>query len=130
MVWRHVQSLLSISQVFGGVEQMLQPDPYGLPHGLVVAFLLPPLLVFLQDDTVDEAQALAESSMQQLHLLLCAGLLCLVGQGDDASSVWGVAHKEALSLFLNVAKQTNNRPIFIDNLLQAQSKSSADGDVG
>lgn len=109
---------------------MLQPDPYGLPHGLVVAFLFPPLLVFLQDDTVDEAQALAESSMQQLHLLLCAGLLCLVGQGDDASSVWGVAHKEALSLFLNVAKQTNNRPIFIDNLLLAQSKSSADGDVG
>lgn len=106
MVWRYVQSLLRLSQVFGGVEQMLQPDPHTLPHSIVVALLLPPLLILLQDDTVDEAQALAKSSMQQLHLLLGAGLLCLVGQGDDASPVWGVARQEALSLFLNMVKQT------------------------
>lgn len=102
MVWRNVQSLLSLSQVLGGVEQVLQPDLHTLPHGLVVTLLLPPLLVFLQDDTVDEAQALAESTVQQLHLLLCARLFWLVGQGYDASSVWGVARQEALSLFLHM----------------------------
>lgn len=109
MVWRHIQRLLTLSQVFGGVEQMLQPDPHTLPHGLVVPLLLSPLLVFLQDDTVDEAQALAESSVQQLHLLLRAGLLLLVGQGDDASSVWGVARQQAFSLFLNMVEQTTGR---------------------
>lgn len=106
VVWRHFQgSVLGLGQIFGGAEQVLQPEADILPHCLVVTLLLPPFLVFLQDDTVDQAQALPQSPVQQLHLLLRAGLLCVMGQGDDASLVWGVVYQEGLSLFLKVARK-------------------------
>lgn len=91
MVWRDFQGhVLSLHQIFGGTEQVLEPEPDILPHGLVVALQLTPLLLLLQDDTVDQAQALPQSSMQQLHLLLRARPLRVMGQGDDAPVAWGV----------------------------------------
>lgn len=127
MVWRHFQgSVVSLGEIFGGAEQVLQSEADILPHCLVVALLLPPFLVFLQDDTVDQAQALPQSPVQQLHLLLRAGFLCVMGQGDDASLVWGVVCQEGLSLFLKVARK--KKLDLLDNLMR--SKSPADGDAG
>lgn len=87
------------------MEQVLQPEPDVLPHGLVVPLQLTPLLLFLQDDTVDQPQALPQSFMQQLHLLLRARPLRVMGQGDDAPAVWGVVRQEGLFLFLKRARK-------------------------
>lgn len=89
-----------LKQIFGGVEQVLQTDADVVLHGLIVSLQLTPLLLLLQDDTLDQPQALSQSLMQQLNLLLCARLLCIVGQGDDASFFWGVVCQEGLPLFL------------------------------
>lgn len=105
VVWGDFQSrVLGLRQIFGAVEQVLQPEANVLPHGLVVALQLAPLLFLLHDDTVDQTQTLPQSRVQQLHLLLQAGLLGVVGQGHDAPAVWGVVSQEGLLLFLKGQK--------------------------
>lgn len=101
MVWCDFQSPASrLDQVFGGEEQILQTETDVVLHGLIVTLQLPPLLLLLQDDTVDQPQALPQSLMQQPDLLLRARLLSIVGQGDDAPLVRGVVRQEGLPLFL------------------------------
>lgn len=101
MVWCDFQSDAScLNQIFGGAEQVLQTEPDAVLHGLIVTLQLAPLLLLLQDDTLDQPQALPQSLMQQLNLLLRARLLGIVGQGDDAPFVWGVVRQESLPLFL------------------------------
>lgn len=113
MIRCHFQGLaLSLSQIFGGAEQVLKPESDILPHALVVAFQLSPFLLFLQDDTVEQPQALPQSRMQQLHLLLCAGLLRVWGQGHDAPAVWGVVQQEGLFLFLERMRETDFFPFY------------------
>lgn len=102
MVRGHFQDhVLGLHQSFGGAEQVLQPEPDALLRGLVVALQLAPLFLFLLDDTVDQPQALPQGRVQQLHLLLRAGLLGVRGESHDASCVGGVVQQEGLLLFLN-----------------------------
>lgn len=106
MVWRDFQSDVSgLQQIFGAEEQVLQAETDAVLHGLIVTLQLAPLLLLLQDDTMDEAQALPQSLMQQPDLLLRARLLSEVGQGDDAPSVRGVVCQEGLLLFLKGAQK-------------------------
>ena len=98
---------LALCKTLGAVEQVLQPGPDVGPHGLVVALQLAPLFLFLQDDTVEQPQALPQSRMQQLHRLLTAGLLRVWGQGHDAPAVWGVVQQEGLPLFLQRMGKSN-----------------------
>lgn len=91
MVWCDFQSDAScLDQIFGGEEQVLQTETHVVLHGLIVTLQLAPLLLLLQDDTMDQPQALPQSFMQQPDLLLRARLLSIVGQGDDAPLVRGV----------------------------------------
>lgn len=80
MVWCDFQSDAScLDQIFGGEEQVLQTDTDVVLHGLIVTLQLAPLLLLLQDDTMDQPQTLPQSLMQQPDLLLRARLLSIVG---------------------------------------------------
>lgn len=109
MVWCDFQSHAScLDQIFGGEEQVLQTETDVVLHGLIVTLQLTPLLLLLQDDTMDQSQALPQSLMQQPDLLLRARLLSIVGQGDDAPFVRGVVRQEGLPLFLKGQRKKTN----------------------
>lgn len=91
---------VGLHQTFGAVEQVFQSGSHVLPHGLVLILQLAPFLLFLLDNTVEQPEALPQSRVQQLHLLLRAGLLRFWGRGHEALSIWGVAGQEGLPLRL------------------------------
>ena len=120
MVWCDFQNDAScLNQIFGGEEQVFQTETDVVLHGLIVTLLLAPLLLLFQHDTVDQPQALPQSLMQQLDLLLRTRLLTIVGQGDHAPFIRGVVREEGLPLFLKrqrgkkCNKETNKWPVVV-----------------